>query len=289
MRKLRSLLFMPGNNPAMLVGADNLGADGLIFDLEDAVSINEKDAARDLVCNTLSTFSYKFVAVRINPVDSPYWQNDLTAICQKLPDAIVIPKASVRSIQIVEKTLSELLGDTAKQQMPAFLLLLENAVGIIEAAQIAQSSPYNQALLLGGEDYSTDMSIVRTKTAKELEFARFQLANVARAYNLQAFDTPFTDVEDSEGLAHDARFARSIGFTGKLAINPRQLQIISDAFSPSLNELQQARALVAAAEEASEKGLGVFSFQGKMVDLPVVRRAQQLLEVGYEYGLIDGD
>ncbi|MGI0517526.1 CoA ester lyase [Treponema denticola] len=288
MKNRRSMLFMPGNNPGMLVSADILGADSIIYDLEDAVSLEEKDSARTLVRNALSflKFTHSEITVRINPIDSPYWEKDLEAIIPVLPDGIVIPKASVDAVHSVEQKINEIKKAHNITKNFSFLMLVESARGIMDVNSIAKASPLIQGLLLGGEDYSVDMGIQRTRLSKELEYARFSLTTAAHAYGLDSLDTPFTDVEDFEGLRLDTAFSKSIGFSGRLVINPRQVEEIHKIFSPSSAEIERAEAILQAAEEAKQKGLGVFSFKGKMVDLPVIKRAQALYDSAKNWGLI---
>ena len=288
MKNRRSMLFMPGNNPGMLVSADILGADSIIYDLEDAVSLDEKDSARTLVRNALSflKFTHSEITVRINPIDSPYWEKDLEAIIPVLPDGIVIPKASVDAVNSVEQKINEIKKAHNITKNFSFLMLVESARGIMDVNSIAKASSLIQGLLLGGEDYSVDMGIQRTRLSKELEYARFSLTTAAHAYGLDSLDTPFTDVEDFEGLRLDTAFSKSIGFSGRLVINPRQVEEIHKIFSPSSAEIERAEAILQAAEEAKQKGLGVFSFKGKMVDLPVIKRAQALYDSAKNWGLI---
>lgn len=288
MKNRRSMLFMPGNNPGMLVSADILGADSIIYDLEDAVSLEEKDSARTLVRNALSflKFTHSEITIRINPIDSPYWEKDLEAIIPVLPDGIVIPKASVDAVHSVEQKINEIKKAHNITKNFSFLMLVESARGIMDVNSIAKASSLIQGLLLGGEDYSVDMGIQRTRLSKELEYARFSLTTAAHAYGLDSLDTPFTDVEDFDGLRLDTAFSKSIGFSGRLVINPRQVEEIHKIFSPSSAEIERAEAILQAAEEAKQKGLGVFSFKGKMVDLPVIKRAQALYDSAKNWGLI---
>lgn len=288
MKNRRSMLFMPGNNPGMLVSADILGADSVIYDLEDAVALDEKDSARILVRNALSflEFTHSEITVRINPIDSPYWEKDLEAVIPVLPDGIVIPKASVDAVHSIEQKINEIKKTHKITKDFRLLMLVESARGIMDINSIAKASPLIEALLLGGEDYSVDMGIHRTRLSKELEYARFSLTTAAHAYALDSLDTPFTDVDDFEGLRLDTAFSKSIGFSGRLVINPRQVEEIHKVFSPSNTEIERALAILQAAEEAAKKGLGVFSFKGKMVDLPVIKRAEALVNSARSWGLI---
>lgn len=272
----------------MLINADILGADTIIFDLEDAVSLDEKDAARTLVREALQTlkFSHCEVSVRINPTDSPYWLEDLDQIIPGEPDSIIIPKASVESVTLVEEKIVQMRAKHGIQKEIKTLLLVESANGIMDINNICKASKYFDALLLGAEDYSSDMGIVRTKESKEIEFARFMLATAAHAYKVDAIDTPFTDIDDMDGLVRDTEFAKSIGLNGKLLINPRQVDLVHRVMSPTKVEIYEAQAILDEAEKAKAEGLGVFSFKGKMVDLPVIKRAQSTIDSAEKWGLL---
>lgn len=279
---------MPGNNPGMLVSADILGADSVIFDLEDAVALSEKDAARNLVKSALKTLNFENseITVRINPIDSPYWEADLDAIIPENIAAIVVPKASVNAVHSVEEKIDSIVKKLSLAHKPKMIMLVESAYGIMDLQAIAGASKNIDALLLGGEDFSVDMGIQRSRFSKELEYARFKLATVAHAFQIDSLDTPFTDVDDMEGLRRDTQFSKDIGFSGRLLINPRQVEDVHEIFSPSQAEIENAIAILSANEEAKAKGLGVFSYHGKMVDLPVIKRAQALYESALNWGLI---
>lgn len=284
----RTALFIPGNNPGMLTTGDVLGADVLILDLEDAVALSEKDAARILVREALHSvpFTHVETAVRINPLDSPYWQEDLAEIVPAQPDALVIPKASVEAVQQMEKVIEQIEKEKGAEKKVRFLLLIESARSLLDLPRIAASSERNAALLLGAEDYSADMGIERTPFGKEIEYARFTLATTARAYGLDAIDTPYTDMEDRAGLAKDTRFAKSIGFTGRLCIHPAHIDPVTKVFNPTKEAIEEAIALLEAAEKARQEGIGVFSYKGKMVDLPVIHRAKSVLDTAKSGGLL---
>jgi len=284
----RSLLFMPGNNPGMLTSADCLEADCIIFDLEDAVSLKEKDAARILVKEALDFLPLEGVevTVRVNPLDSPYWKEDLESIIPAMPDGIVIPKASVESVKTMVKEIERLEEIHGIKEKVKLLLIIESAMGLMDLRNIIESSDRIDAILLGAEDLSSDMGIKRTKGSKEIEYARYLVATAARAYGIDALDTPYTDIDDFEGLEEDTRFAKSIGFGGRLAINPRQIVPIHQVFSPTEEEIEEAQIILMEAQEAEKKGLGVFSYKGKMVDLPVIKRAEQIVHSAEKWGLI---
>lgn len=282
------MLFMPGNNPGMLVSADNLEADAIIYDLEDAVSTSQKDAARDLVANALRTLSYKnsIVTVRINPTDSPYWKDDLRAIIPARPDGLVIPKSNKDTAKEVFDFIDAFTKEKNIENNLRYYMLVESARGILELEDIVKQSDKIEGLLLGAEDYTVDMQVKRTEGSAEIAFARYRIATVAKAYGLNAIDTPYTDLDNKEGLKKDTDFVKTIGFNGRLIVGPRQVFAVNEMFSPSQAEIEDAKIIVSQAEEAERKGLGVFSFRGKMVDKPVITRSANLLKSAKEWGLI---
>lgn len=288
MKTLRTMLFMPGNNPGMLVSADNLEADAIIYDLEDAVSTSQKDAARDLVASALRTLSYKnsVVTVRINPTDSPYWKDDIRAIIPAGPDGLVIPKSNKDTAKEVFDFIDEFTKENNIENNLKYYMLVESARGILELEDIVKQSDRIEGLLLGAEDYSVDMQVKRTEGSEEIAFARYRIVTVAKAYGLNAIDTPFTDIDNMEGLRKDTKFVKTIGFNGRLIVGPRQVFAVNEMFSPTQAEIEDAKVIVSQAEEAERKGLGVFSFRGKMVDKPIITRSENLLKSAKEWGLI---
>ena len=282
---IRSLLFLPGNNPAMLMNGDILGADAIILDLEDAVSPDEKDAARILVRNAISTLGYPGVIkiVRINSIaDDGHWLRDIEAVVPlgidavmptKVRDASYIAEIAV-AMRAAEAHAGNELGCTK------IVPLLETAQGIENAFSIARSEPRVSALYLGAEDLTADLRCQRTKEGNEIFWARSRLLCAARAAGIAAFDTPFTDVDDLDGLEKDARVAKALGYSGKAVISPRHVGIVNAMFSPTAAEIDYALEVVAAIEEGKAKGRGAVSLRGKMIDAPIVLRARQVLEAG---------
>ena len=271
---LRSLLFLPGNSPGLLGNADVLGADAVIFDLEDAVSPDEKDAARILVRNAMPFLRRHGLLhiVRINSVhENGHWLRDLRAVLPSEPDFIMPTKVGdTQSLKTVLEVIEE-LGSNA-QLIP----LIETAMGIENALCIAQF-PRVGAILLGAEDLTADLCCARTKEGHEIAYARSRIVMAARAAGILPIDTPFTDVLDDEGLSHDAQRARSYGFAGKATISPHHIARINAAFSPTFAEIEYAREVLCAIEVAEKEGKGVVALRGKMIDAPIVRRARQIL------------
>ncbi len=278
---LRSLLFIPGNNPGMIQNASVFDADGIIFDLEDAVSLEEKDAARTLISMALKTFdlSPKKIMVRVNPLNSVWGPEDVLRIASCHPDAILLPKADEKAIEACGKLLDEVEKNKGfEANSIRIFALIETAFGLEHAREIVDASSRLDGILLGGEDYTADMQIVRTREGLELSYARARLANLCKAYGLQFIDTPFTDVDDFEGLTFDIQEAIRWGATGKAAINPRQIETIQHAFMPTQKDILWAKEVLEAWSEAKKQGKGVCSLHGKMIDSPVVVRAEKILE-----------
>jgi citrate lyase subunit beta/citryl-CoA lyase len=274
----RTLLFIPGNNPGMLQNSDILGADGIIIDLEDAVALSEKDAARFLVREYLTNFNPTTdIFVRINPLDSPYFYDDLDSIKDLDIKGIVLPKASVESMVSLDKYLTENKVDFE------IIALVETALGLESALDILQKSKKIIGVFLGAEDLTLDLGAKRTKQSDEIAYARSRVIAVSKAMEIQAIDTPFTDTDDIAGLKIDTLHAKDLGMTGKAIISPRHVEEVNILFSPSQADLDYALRVVEGVKSANEKGLGAFSLDGKMVDAPIIKRALNLLRLSGEY------
>ena len=277
----RSMLFLPGNSPNILLNADFLGSDSIILDLEDAVAPTEKDAARILVRNAITSLGYtREVIVRINPVESPYWQKDLRAIIPVKPDMIMPTKVGCAAdVKIVADFITQLEKEFGMEEGGVKMIpLIETALGVENAYEIASADSRVTAIFLGGEDFTADMRCKRTKEGTEIFYARSRMVLAARAAGVDVYDTPWTDVEDYDGLIEDAKFAKSLGFTGKSSISPRHIPFINEVFSPTEEEIQYARDVFACIEKAKAEGKGAVSLRGKMIDAPIVARARQVLE-----------
>ncbi len=288
---IRSMLFLPGNTPNMLINGDALGADAVILDLEDAVSPAEKDAARILVRNALGRMGFGCqTVVRINSLDSGLCQRDLEEIVPQKPTALMLPKtACAEDIRQLCAAVSRLeakhgLADGGIRLIP----LLETALGVQNAFEIAAASDRVLGLFLGGEDLTADLRCKRTKEGKEIDYARHRVVCAARAAGVEAFDTPFTDVNDDDGLLVDAQYAKALGFSGKASISPRHVAGINDVFSPTQAEIAYAKEVLQAIDEAKRQGRGAIALHGKMVDAPIVNRAKQTLEAAQALGLTGG-
>ena len=285
----RSMLFLPGNSPNMLINGSCLGADAVIFDLEDAVSPNEKDAARILVRNTMRYMDFRGceIIVRINAIDTPFWKADLDAIVPHKPSLILLPKtgtaAHVQEADAYLTALEEKLG--LAPNTVGLMPLIETALGVENAFSIASAASRVQALFLGAEDLTADLQCKRTKEGREIEYARTRLVVAARAAGVDVYDTPFTDVNDDEGIWTDARLAKALGFTGKASISPRHVEVINSVFSPTEKEIDYAYEVLDAIETAKRQGKGAIALHGKMIDAPIVARAQRTIDMAKALGL----
>lgn len=277
----RSMLFLPGNNPNMLINGNCLGADSVIFDLEDAVSPAEKDAARILVRNTMRYMDFRGceIIVRINSIDTAEWQQDIREILPCKPGLILLPKTgSAADVQTADAYISEVERELGYEQNTVGLMpLIETALGVENAFAIASASPRVRALFLGAEDLTADLHCKRTKEGREIEYARTRLVVAARAAGVEVYDTPFTDVNDDEGILTDAMLAKALGFTGKASISPRHVEVINQVFSPTQKDVDYAYEVMDAIRLAKEQGKGAIALHGKMIDAPIVARAEQTI------------
>lgn len=283
----RSYLFIPGNHPAMLQNADIFGADAVIFDLEDAVSITEKDSARQLMKAYFETIKKPnfSIYVRINALTSSLGAIDLNMVMNEIVEGIVLPKATVNDIKMLSKLLDTFENARRIKKKTVIIPIIETAKAVFEIGQIAQL-PRVSALLLGAEDLTGDMEIERTKQGVEIEYPRAKIAFACKAFEIEAIDTPFTDVTDDEGLEKDALHAKRLGMNAKCAIHPNQLESINRTFTPSQTAIDEALRIVKADEDAQKHHRGVFSLNGKMVDKPVVDRAKKLLIKAKHFGML---
>jgi citrate lyase subunit beta/citryl-CoA lyase len=287
-RLRRSRLYVPGSEPRYFVNAALHGADAIILDLEDSVHASEKDAARLLVRNALRAVDFLQCErmVRINQL--PLGLEDLDEIVPESPDLILIPKVESPS-QIVEATarMAQIKADYGVTRPIWLMPILESALGIENAFAIAQASDKIVALTIGLEDYTADLGVVKTATGAESLYARLRVVNAAHAVGVQAIDSVFGDVGDMEGLRTWGLQSRALGFEGMGCVHPLQIAVIHEAFAPTTAEIERARKIVAAYNEAQQKGLGVVSLGSKMIDPPVVQRALKLMARAQAMGLVE--
>lgn len=288
----RSMLFLPGNNPNMLINGNCLGSDAVIFDLEDAVSPSEKDAARILVRNTMRYMDFRGceIIVRINSIDTPYWQKDIDEILPYQPGLILLPKTgTAQDVLVADAYITEVEKKQGlKENTVGLMPLIETALGVENAFAIASATKRVKALFLGAEDLTADLQCKRTKEGREIEYARTRLVVAARAAGVDVYDTPFTDVNDDEGIVKDAQLAKALGFTGKASISPRHVEVINSVFSPTQQEVDYAYEVMEAIELAKSQGKGAIALRGKMIDAPIVARAERTIAMAQALGMERG-
>jgi len=289
----RSLLYVPGNMPGMLQNIPVFEADGVMIDLEDAVPLQEKDAARMLARNFLRFYRErdKEMFVRINALDTPYGHDDLREVLPALPDGIRLPKADTpETVERLDTLLTE-QEEALGLAVGHFKIIpsIESALGVLNCVETARASPRLVALAFGAEDYTASLEIDRTRTGEELFSARTQVVWAAKAAGIQAIDTIFPDANDMEALRAETSLARRLGFTGKSLVNPRQIEVVHEVFRPTPEEIEHALEVMEAIKRAREMGTGVISLKGRMVDAPVVTRAARTIRAGVAFGMLQYD
>lgn len=277
----RTMMYVPGNNPGMLSDATIYGADSIMFDLEDSVAVTEKDAARCLVYKALCTFDFNDteIVVRINGLDGPHGEKDIEAMVRGGVDVIRLPKTEtaedIIAVENIVKRVELAIGlpvGTVK-----LMAAVESPLGIINAYSIAKASKRMIGIAIGAEDYVTSLGTTRSLGGVELLSARSQLVIAARAAGIAALDTVYSDLENMDGFEAEVRLVKQLGFDGKSVINPRQIEVVNNIYKPTEDEISEAIAIMCAIKEANEKGSGVVSLNGKMIDKPIVERAERVL------------
>jgi citrate lyase subunit beta/citryl-CoA lyase len=282
-RLRRTMMFVPGNNPGMVKDAYIYKCDSIMFDLEDSVLLSEKDAARYLVYNSLRAIDYgnKELVVRINNPRSECGIMDIKAMVASKIDVIRLPKTeNVEDVLICESEIAK-----AEEQFNIekgsikMMAAIESAEGVLNAREIAKASKRLIAIAFGAEDYVTDLKTTRYEDGVELMFARSMILHAARAAKIDALDTVYSDLNNEEGLRKEVLLIKKLGFDGKSIINPRQIDPIVEIFTPTKKEIEKALEIMDAIEDAESKKSGVISLRGKMIDMPIVLRAQRTIQL----------
>jgi citrate lyase subunit beta/citryl-CoA lyase len=283
----RSLLFIPSNVPAMLQNADVFAADAVIFDLEDSVIVDQKDAAGMLLKQYLNQFNDLKLEkiVRINGLDTPFYEKDLDMIVSDAIDTLMVPKANIKELELLSKHLDKLEKQRKMTKKIQVIPIIELAKSLIELDEIAKLPRVN-GLLLGAEDLATDLEVERTEIGHEIFYARSKVIIAAKANQIDAIDTPYTHTGNVEGLIKDASFAKSIGMNAKACIHPNQIDEVNRIFSPSQKEINYAKKVLLAHKEADKNQKGAFSVDGKMIDKPIIMRCEKIIEKAKKWGLI---
>lgn len=288
-RLRRTMMFVPGANAAMLRDAPLYGADSIMFDLEDSVSLKEKDTSRALVHFALKNFDYSNVetVVRVNGLDT-CGALDVEAVVLAGVNVVRLPKTETAQDiidveAVIERVERENGIEVGRTKMMA---AIESAEGVLNAPAIAKASKRLIGIALGAEDYVTNMKTRRYPDGQELFFARSMILHAARAAGIAAIDTVYSDVNNTEGFQNEVRMIKQLGFDGKSIINPRQIPLVNEIYTPTEKEIQNAKEVVWAIREAESKGSGVISLKGKMVDKPIVERAERVIALAKAAGVL---
>jgi citrate lyase subunit beta/citryl-CoA lyase len=285
-----SRLYLPGNSPKLMLNAGIHHPNGIILDLEDSVAPDKKFEARFMVRNALRSINFYGAErmVRIN--QGQRGLEDLDFIVPHYANLILIPKAeSAEDIYKVNNVIDQLTKEHNIEQPIWLMPIIESAKGVIKAYEIATAAKNISSLAIGLEDYTADLGTRRTNQGDESFFARSMVVNAAKAAGIQAIDSVFSDVADMEALAMNVQTSKGLGFDGMGCIHPRQIIVIHENFAPDATEIEKAKKIFLAFKEAEAKGLGVVSLGSKMIDPPVVKRAQKTIELAIKMGKLSPD
>lgn len=279
----RTMLFCPANEPKLYQSAPAYNPDCIIFDLEDAISYTEKDAARDLLCEALKVIDFGNVEVfaRINPLYTEFGKIDVTQTVAAGLRNIRLPmcesKKNVEELDVLLTEVEKVNG--IEEGSVKIQCAIETPKGVFNAAEIASASKRVISISFGAEDYTNSLGTERVKGHEQLAYARGYVALVASLYGVDAIDTVWTDLDDHEGFEKETRMAKSLGFKGKSCIHPAQIKVVKEIYTPSEEEAEKARGIIEAAAEAEKNHKGVILFNGKMIDAPVINKARRILEL----------
>ena len=289
-RYRRSRLYLPGNTPKLALNAGIHTPDGIILDLEDSVAPDKKEEARYLVRNALRQVDFYGAErmVRINQL--PMGLRDLEFVVPHYPNLILLPKCeSAEQVEQVDTRIKELAVQYGIDQPIYIMPIIESALGVVKAYEIASAAESVVSLAIGLEDYTADLGAPRTNEGRETFYARSVLVNAARSAGIQPIDSVFSDVSDMDALRNVVLESKSLGFDGMGCIHPRQIKVIHEAFAPTPSEIEKAQEIVHAFDEATRLGLGVVSLGSKMIDPPVVKRAQRTIDLAICSGKLSAD
>ncbi|CAK7020646.1 aldolase/citrate lyase family protein [uncultured Phascolarctobacterium sp.] len=284
----RTMFFVPGNDPKKIVGAEIYQPDCIIYDLEDSVSVFEKDSARILVeyalrCNRPNCR----VGIRINQADSPYYKQDVCSMVPLKPDFLRLPKAeTAEDIKNLDSFITEIEEQNAIEAGSIKIVAsIETALGVINSYNIASASTRMLAIGLGAEDFRTDMRMERSETGAEILFARNMIALNAHAAGITAMDYVYSNIKNDDGFREDVRLGKQLGYTGKSVVHPNQIAIVHEMYTPTEKAINDAKEILNAYEEALKNASGVTAVNGKMIDKPMVTRAMSVLSYAKAAGM----
>ena len=282
-------MFVPGNNPGMMSDAFIYGPDSIMLDLEDSVTMAEKDAARLLVHNALKSIDYcgTEMVVRINPLNTPCGRKDVEAVVKAGVNVIRMPKTeTAEEVKELEAEIEKVEKEIGCVGRTAIMAAIESTLGVINAYAIATASKRMMGIALGAEDYSANLKTQRSPEGMELLMARQTIVVAARAAGIDCFDTVYSNLNDMETFRKEVELIKQLGFDGKSIINPRQIEVVNEVFTPKQKEIDKSLAIVAAIKDAEKRGSGVIAVNGKMVDRPVVLRAQRTIDLAIASGVL---
>ena len=292
-RLRRTMMFMNAQKPGLIKDAYIYGCDSIMLDLEDAVAENQKDAARFSLYHALTTIDYgkTEVIVRINGLDTPHWQEDIRVCVAGGADGIRIAKCeSAQDIHTVESAVEAAEKEFGVEVGRTLLMAaLESPKGILNAYEICSASDRLFGVAISGGDFRKCMQTTFQPDGVDMLTARGMMLLAARAAGVQCFDTVFTDLDNEEGFRAEVLQNKAMGFDGKSLINPKQIPLVHEVFAPTEKEVRQAEAVVRAFVEHSAAGVGVFTVNGKMIDVAFIPGAQRTLKLAKAYGMYKGD
>ena len=292
-RLRRSMMFLNAQKPGLIKDPYIYGADSIMLDLEDAVAENQKDAARYSLYHALQEIDYRGTerVVRINGLDTPHWQEDIRVCVAGGADTIRIAKTEcAQDVKTVEEHVLAAEREFGRPEGSTLLMAaLESCKGVLNALEVCQSSERLIGIALSGGDYTKDLQTVITGTGVELMGARQHMIMAARAAGVQCFDTVFTNLDDMEGFEKETRMIKMMGFDGKSLVNPRQISIVHEIFTPTQKEIIFAEKVVREIDEKKAQGIGVFTVDGKMIDIAFYDGARRTIDLAKASGVYEGD
>ena len=279
----RTMLFCPASEPKLYVNSIVYKPDCIIFDLEDAISYSEKDSARDLLCEAIKAVDFGDIEVfaRVNSLDTEFGETDVREVVKAGIKNIRLPMCeSKEDVERLSKLLDEVENlNSITHGTIKIQCAIETPKGVLNAYEIATCGERVIAISFGAEDFTRILGTSRSKEAKELLYARHYIPLVASAAGIDSIDTVWSDINDMEGFINETRYAKQIGFSGKSCIHPLQVKEVHKIYNPTLEELDESKRIVSAAEEAEKKNIGVILVNGKMVDAPIIAKANRVLEL----------
>lgn len=277
------MLYIPGISPKMLGKAGTTTADAVLLDLEDSVSPDKKPEARDLVADTLRKTPFDNITstVRVNAMSTDFFMGDLEVVIPAKPDVIRIPKLeTAEDVARADEIIADIEKKNSIEEGSIKLhAMIETAVAVENAYEIAKSSSRIDAITIGGQDLTADMGIGKTEEGIEILYARQRIVMAAKAARVACIDTVYADINNEEGLIRETKLIKDLGFDGKAVIHPKQIDPIHNVFNPTEAEIAKAKEILEAFEEHEKQGVGVFTIGSKMIDAPVVTRAKRILEL----------